>query len=109
MSETITLIANRFQIDTKASIGRGSFGWIYRATDLTNSKTIAVKFERKRSTCCHLEYENKILTVLQGADGFPHVYFFGALTKYYVLAMDLLGNNLETVFLNMKRFYSFVL
>ena len=105
MSEHMSLIANRYQIDTTAAIGHGSFGWIYRATDLTNSNKIAIKFERKRSNACHLEYENKILTALQGTDGFPRVHFFGSLSKYYVLAMDLLGSNLETKLNNMKRFY----
>ena len=104
MSEPSTLIADRFQIDTKTSIGRGSFGWIYRATDLLNSNKVAIKFERKKTKNCHLEYENRILKELQGPDGFPKVYFFGALPKYYVLVMDLLGNNLETQFNNMQRY-----
>lgn len=109
MQNKSNVIANRFLIQTKSVIGKGSFGSIYKAVDIITGKLVAVKFEKTKHSHCLLEYEYKILTELNGQTGFPQVYYFGEFGKFHVLVMDLLGENLETHFSKNERFNIFII
>jgi serine/threonine protein kinase len=90
-------------------IGRGSFGYIYKAVDIITDIEVAVKFEKKSSDHHLLEYEVRILNLLKDYLGFPQVYWFGEFEEYVVMVMQLFGMNMEELMsrnsINMKTVF----
>jgi casein kinase 1 len=62
------IIGRRFRLDER--LGGGSFGDIYRGTDLETNREIAVKLENKRNPSMQLMNENNLYRVLQAAAAF---------------------------------------
>ena len=109
-------------------IGNGAFGQVFEGTmkdpaNLKKTIKVAIKIvsqssflnlnwkeiERKERSRNNLEAEYKILKHLQGEgklliriitilEGIPVVYFFGKESNRYIMVMELLDKNLETVF-----------
>ena len=79
-------------------IGRGSFGDVYLAIDLTNHGKVAVKLESQSARQPRLIYEKELYNVLQGGVGIPQIRWYGQEADYKVLVMDLLGPSLEDLF-----------
>jgi len=79
-------------------IGSGSFGDIYRGTNIHSGDEVAIKLETIRSRHPQLAYEYKVYRVLSGGVGVPNVYWFGKEGDYNVMVMDLLGPSLEDLF-----------
>ena len=93
----------RFKIAEK--IGAGSFGQIYKAFDSEKLENVALKFEShikssKGTNSSHttLWQEAQILSEIGGASGIPKIYSFNKEENYSVLALELLGTNLEKLF-----------
>jgi serine/threonine protein kinase len=103
MGEEI-VIDNRFVLGQK--IGAGSFGEIYRATDLKTGELVAAKLEPKDTKHPQLRYEYMVYESIKKGTGFPNVRFFGATEHYHVMIMDLLGQSLEGLFNLCSRKFS---
>ena len=66
----------KFTINPKNLIGKGSFGRIYSGTNETTGEEVAIKLEPINTDQPQLIYEYKIYKLLQGGYGFPRVYDF---------------------------------
>jgi casein kinase I homolog HRR25 len=94
--EEKVIIDNRFLIGQK--IGAGSFGEIYRATDLKTGEIVAAKVESKETKHPQLRYEHMVYESIKKGTGFPSVRYFAVSEIYNVMIMDLLGQSLEMLF-----------
>ena len=65
-------VAERFQLGAK--LGSGSFGDIYKGTDIQHNEEVAIKLEKINSRHPQLIYESKLIKILYGAPGIPQVY-----------------------------------
>ena len=79
-------------------IGSGSFGDIYLGINVHTGGEVAIKLESVNARHPQLSYESKIYRILMGAPGIPHVRYFGPVSKFNVLVMDLLGPSIEDLF-----------
>ena len=97
-----------YSIDLSTKIGSGAFGDIYKVTCTTTNVVYAVKIEtvvssnNKSST----EYEAKILKYLKGGIGIPRLIEFISTKENNYLIFDLLGINLDELFLRCKKHFS---
>ena len=81
-------------------IGSGSFGEVWSADTISTGKPVAVKVERIQSNPAPtLQYESRVLQLLQGTPGIPNLRYFGRKEDMNGIFMvtDLLGPSLETV------------
>lgn len=104
-----TLIDNRFQVLEK--IGEGSFGIIFRGYDTKEKMHCALKMEL--SSRVHQQLFNEYVVYKQFANNptFPSVFgYYPSYTwsneTYNILCMELLGDNLETLFQKCNRKFS---
>ncbi|KAK2962591.1 putative Casein kinase I [Blattamonas nauphoetae] len=95
-------IGNRYKVITSKQVGKGSFGSIYRAIDKRTSAEYAAKFERRFSSTRLLETEMKIMSHFKETRGIPHLQYFGDVSAYTVLVMDMLGKNLDSILTSRK-------
>ena len=98
------VIHNRYKVTDKDYIGKGSFGWLYKAEDTKTEKIVAIKFEKKKAPHHLLEYEARLLAHLKTGIGFPSLHYYGEHGECNVLVMELLGRNLEQIFQEKHRF-----
>eukprot|EP00771_Trimastix_marina_P000811 gnl/Trimastix_PCT/1841.p1 GENE.gnl/Trimastix_PCT/1841~~gnl/Trimastix_PCT/1841.p1 ORF type:complete len:476 (-),score=102.37 gnl/Trimastix_PCT/1841:188-1615(-) len=89
-------IGNKYRLIKR--IGRGSFGDIYKAFNITTGEEVAVKLEPVRTRQPQLYYETRLYRVLSGGLGIPYVRWFGIEGPYNVMVMDHLGLSLEDLF-----------
>lgn len=80
-----------------ATIGNQSQGLVFQAVEANSGRTVAVKKSRvplrvKRTT---LQYESRILQLLQGHPAIPVIYGYGHLPHFEYLAMELLGPSIK--------------
>ncbi|KAJ3378478.1 casein kinase I [Lobulomyces angularis] len=87
---------NQFKVGKK--IGEGSFGVIYNGVNLKNNLNCAIKFESKKSDAPQLSNEFRCYKLLADTPGIPSVHYFGQEPLFNVLCIDLLGQNLESLF-----------
>ena len=93
------LVANKYRIGAK--INSGSFGTIYRGTNVQTGEPVAMKLEPSRSPSAQLSYEARVYKHLNSGSataGIPRVYWYGTEGDYNVLVIDLLGPSLEELF-----------
>eukprot|EP00933_Yihiella_yeosuensis_P055658 TRINITY_DN54501_c0_g1_i1.p1 TRINITY_DN54501_c0_g1~~TRINITY_DN54501_c0_g1_i1.p1 ORF type:complete len:391 (-),score=105.70 TRINITY_DN54501_c0_g1_i1:262-1320(-) len=91
-----TLANSRFEIGKK--LGAGCFGEVFRGTDGTTKKEVAVKFEDVSCSAPQLEHEAAMLELLQTPSkpqGFAECHFFGREANWNCLVMEYLGKSLE--------------
>ena len=93
------------------SVGKGSFGEIWRVINLKAKNSQAIKFEDSKSKHQQLHSECKIyLWLKKGLQeallGIPNIYYFGIESKKNLMVMDLLGNSLEKLFTSCERKFS---
>ncbi|CAI9766137.1 unnamed protein product [Fraxinus pennsylvanica] len=94
-------VGNKFQLGRK--IGSGSFGEIYKGTNIQTSEEVAIKLENIKTKHPQLHYESRSYKTLQGGTGIPDLKWFGVEGDYNVLVMDLLGPSLEDLFNSCNR------
>jgi serine/threonine protein kinase len=99
---SIALINNRYRI-LEGHIGKGSFGYIYKAVDIATNMEVAVKFEKRSAPYHLLEYEVRVLNLLKDRPGFPKVYWFGEFYDCVVMVMQLFGLNMEDILNKCRR------
>ncbi|KAA1467565.1 kinase-like protein [Dentipellis sp. KUC8613] len=90
------IVGNHFRVGKK--IGEGSFGVVFEGTNLLTNQPVAIKFEPRKSDAPQLRDEYRSYRTLNGTPGVPQVHHFGQEGLHNVLAIDLLGPNLEDLF-----------
>jgi len=93
---TSGVVGNHFRVGKK--IGEGSFGVVFEGTNLLTNQPVAIKFEPRKSDAPQLRDEYRSYRTLNGTLGVPQVHHFGQEGLHNVLAIDLLGPNLEDLF-----------
>ena len=98
----------RVQIDesnkrTKNHLGKGGFGEVFLANDLSNNRNVAVKIEPSYVSNPRLLYEFKIYKLLEDIDGFPKAHYYSPYGRENRLVLDLLGKSLEQIFQYMNQ------
>ncbi|CAE7767634.1 unnamed protein product [Symbiodinium pilosum] len=78
-------------------LGHGSFGQVFLARDVQTGEDLAVKVEHPVGKHSSLSFEARVLKRLC-APGFPRVHSLGKEGCYHLLAMELLGPSLESIF-----------
>ncbi|KAF7684296.1 Casein kinase I like protein 2 [Astathelohania contejeani] len=90
-------IANYQIIDT---IGKGSFGTVYKAKDVDSGNVYALKLENVKANAEYSALKNEFdaYQELNGCMGISNVYYFGHFDETYYLVMDLLGMSVQKIF-----------
>ncbi|PWU86782.1 putative casein kinase [Trypanosoma cruzi] len=92
-------VGNRFRLGQK--IGAGSFGEIFRGTNIQTGETVAIKLEQAKTRHPQLAFEARFYRILNaggGVVGIPNILFYGVQGEFNVMVMDLLGPSLEDLF-----------
>ncbi|PWU97429.1 putative casein kinase [Trypanosoma cruzi] len=92
-------VGNRFRLGQK--IGAGSFGEIFRGTNMQTGETVAIKLEQAKTRHPQLAFEARFYRILNaggGVVGIPNILFYGVEGEFNVMVMDLLGPSLEDLF-----------
>mmetsp|Transcript_26193 Transcript_26193/g.46716 ORF Transcript_26193/g.46716 Transcript_26193/m.46716 type:complete len:376 (-) Transcript_26193:372-1499(-) len=95
MKATRIRVGGKYVLQRK--IGSGSFGTVFKATDTSNSNRVAVKLESVKVKSQQLSNEAGVLRAMQGATGYPQVFWYGTEGNYNILVTELLGESLEKV------------
>ena len=98
MYESGTRIFDKYVL--RECIGSGAFGEVWNADSVSTGESVAVKMERIHGNPAPtLQYESRVLQVLQGLPGIPTLRYFGRKDDMNGIFMvtDLLGPSLETL------------
>jgi serine/threonine protein kinase len=87
-------------------VGEGSFGAIYVAIHVNSKKKVALKVENGKIAYPQLQYEFLLLREVRFGVGIPQVDYFGHQNAQNIMAMDLLGPNLEDLLTYCNRSFS---
>ncbi len=96
-------ISDTFIFKRKNKLGSGSFGEIYKGMNIKTGEDVAVKFESNKCKTPQLNYESKILKLLQGGGNFfnnfsvgiPNLYNISIHDKNTIMVIEILHKNLE--------------
>ena len=98
MYESGTRILDKYIL--RECIGSGAFGEVWNADSVSTGEPVAVKMERIHGNPAPtLQYESRVLQVLQRSIGIPRLRYFGRKDDMNGIFMvtDLLGPSLETL------------
>ena len=98
MYEPGTRILDKYVLRDR--IGSGAFGEVWSADSVSTGDAVAVKMERiQGNPAPTLQYESRVLQLLQGVTGIPRLRYFGRKDDMDGIFMvtDLLGPSLEAV------------
>ena len=95
-----------FEIAEK--IGAGSFGDIFLGRQVASGDQVCIKLERSNTPHPQLAHEAEVLSLLQGGDGIPTLYWNGefekvcdgneGVTSWFAIVIELLGPTIEDLF-----------
>ena len=98
MFDSGTCVLNKYVLRDR--IGSGAFGEVWSADTMSTGQSVAVKMERiQDNSAPTLQYESRVLQLLQGTPGIPRLRYFGrndAMNSVFMVT-DLLGPSLETL------------
>jgi casein kinase 1 len=97
---------NKFSVDSKKLLGKGSFGSIFVGKNNQTNEEVAIKLEPADTEQPQLIYEYKIYKILQGGYGFPTIYKYTTESNFNILVMDLLGDSIEKLFNKAQKHFS---
>jgi len=98
------IINNKYKLLDK--IGEGSFGLIYKGTNIRTRENVAIKVESIESNIKLLKNESIIYQYLNDIQYVPNVKWFGKDEKNYYMVLNLLGESLQSI---KNRKYTFSL
>ena len=90
-------------------LGKGAFGEVYMATNLSTDKKVAIKVEKKTLNTSRLMIEYNIykqLIVSGFIDGIPRIYEMIETPNYNLMTMELLGKTLDDLFIQYNKKFS---
>ena len=96
------VIFGKYRLDR--IIGMGSFGCVFRGTNIKDNSEVAIKSEFKNLKDHLLELECNFLLLLKGY-GIPDVKSYGRSGQFYALVLELLGINIREL-KNLKKGFS---
>jgi serine/threonine protein kinase len=103
MCEPGTCILGKYVI--RDCIGSGAFGEVWSADTVNTGEMVAVKMERiQGNPAPTLQYESRVLQLLQGARGIPRLRYFGRnddMNRIFMVT-ELLGPSLETLAISQR-------
>lgn len=79
-------------------IGQGAFGDIFHAKHFKTGEEVAVKLEQCCEKMPQLQYECRVLKLLEGGEGIPKCVTYGEEGDFRFMVLELLGPNLEALF-----------
>lgn len=79
-------------------IGEGAYGRIYVAAQMGSRRRVALKFATNEESKSSLENEHSIYSVISGNPGFANLVGFYQTSNGPMMAIDLLGNNIDKIF-----------
>jgi casein kinase 1 len=97
-------VGGKYRIGRK--IGSGSFGDVYKGTNVQNGEEVGIKLESVKSEHPQLMFEAKLYKNLAGGVGIPSVHWYGVEGDFNVMVIDLLGPSLEDLFQFCNRKFS---
>lgn len=89
------IINNKYKVIDK--IGEGSFGLIYKGTNIRTRENVAIKVESIESNVKLLKNESIIYQYLNDIKYVPNVKWFGKDDKNYYMVLNLLGESLQSI------------
>jgi serine/threonine protein kinase len=98
MVESGTVIFDKYVL--RECIGSGAFGEVWKAESVSTGEPVAVKMERIQDNPAPiLQYETRVLQLLQGMTGIPKLRYFGRKDEMNRIFMvsEMLGPSLETL------------
>lgn len=90
------LIGDRFHLGRK--LGEGGFSEVFEAMDKKTKQKVALKLETRTNPTPMLFYESKIQEYLKGVPGIPSIKASGFEGDFNYMAMEALGDNLQSLF-----------
>ena len=87
-----TVINSKYIFEKK--IGSGSFGTVYRGTNIISGDGVAIKFEATTANIPTLLWESKIMNHLAGTPGVVKLRYFGTESNKNIIVMDLFSHTL---------------
>ena len=100
-------IGKNYKLYLPKKLGSGAFGNIYQGINTISKKLIAIKCEKiTQLNYSHLNNEKEILIFIQDGIGIPKLYDFIQTSKYNFMIFDVLGPNLNELFLKCNKKFS---
>ena len=84
-------------------IDGGAFAEVHQAVNLKTGEKVAVKLEPKNAHVPQLANEWRVYQALGNEPMFPQAFYFGDDNDNYMLAMQLMGKSLDSVFETVGR------
>ena len=101
------LIGKNYKLYLPKKLGSGAFGNIYQGINIINKNIIAIKCEKTNHLkFSHLNNEKEILIFIQDGIGIPKLYDYIQTSKYNFMIFDVLGPNLDELFLKSNKKFS---
>ena len=87
----MTIIINDYELVKK--LGQGSYGEVWKGLNIHKKKEVAIKMEKKtlKNT---LKYEMIVLRYLKHIKCVPNVKYYGQISKYNYIIMEILGDTI---------------
>lgn len=95
--QTFKTVCGTYLVEDR--VGGGSFGDVFIGKDINTGRKYAIKFEKKTQYVYQtLPKEAKVLSIMEGVNGFAQMQLITAEAGFNILIMNLLGPNLEKLF-----------